>query len=132
MRVARWSLVAVAVLFLAGCGQIRVQLTAKDNGLTFGMESGTEIDVTLSTSPSTGYHWWYDPEDLGGRPGTRVRLLEHWYVPPSGSRVGAAGKEIFRFRTEGKGTVGLRLRYIRGTASESHSGRRFGATIDIG
>ena len=117
MTVARWLPVAVAVLFLAGCGQSHVQthsstlhLTEKDNGKSFGVGLHEAFVVTLASNPSTGYHWEFLPASqalLG------FRVVSHRYIAPTKSVPGAAGKETWRFRAVGKGGVSVGFLYDR-------------------
>jgi predicted secreted protein len=72
-----------------------VHLTGKDNHRTVTVRRGTTIVMTLSANPTTGYHWMYAPPHGGSR---YVRLVSQHYVPPKSRRMGAAGKEVYRFR----------------------------------
>ena len=136
MRVTCWSAVAVAVLFLAGCGQTdraTLHLTAKDNGKSFTVSKGAPFVVTLATNPSTGYHWSGGQESPGGVH-VGVRWVSRRYVPPATSRPGARGTEVFRFRSEGpdSGTVGLFISRVRGhNRFDQTVAQSFAVTINV-
>jgi predicted secreted protein len=119
MRAARWSAVAVAVVFLAGCGQTHAQthrdstlrLSAKDNHKEFTVRPHEAIVVTLSSNRSTGYRWESAPASQVN-PG--FRLVSHrYYDAPNKSLPGAAGEEVWRLRPVGKGGADLGFLYVQ-------------------
>jgi predicted secreted protein len=94
------------------------------NGHTYSVAPATKIVVTLPSNRSTGYHW-----RLRVRPDPHVvKLVSHHYVVPKTKRVGAAGKEIWRFRAVGAGSVKLRLVYVQ---AGRVGGRLFGIGIHV-
>src|SRR5690242_14202591 len=107
MRAARWSLVAVAVLLLAGCGQTHaharthvatLHLTARDNHRVFLLKRHEEVVVTLPSNRSGSWAGLRGLQDTIWANG-----VGHRYVVPEQGVPGAAGKEIFRYRPVGKG-----------------------------
>jgi predicted secreted protein len=102
-----------------------LNLTGKDNGKTFTVQPQKVIVVTLVSNRSTGYQWRY--VRTAGNPKV-VKVLSHRYVARPG--VGAAGKEIWRFRAVGAGTAKIDLQYIRPFQPQQVA-HRFGVTIDV-
>ena len=133
MRAARWSAVALAVVFLAGCGQAHRQshgqmlhLTAEDNGKEFTVNPHETIVVTLAFNRRPGYRWQFVP---GSSPTKPLRLVSHRYVAPRRSVPGAPGKEIWRFRAVSKGA--LRLGFVFRQPRQKVPARRFNTTIRV-
>ena len=135
MRPARWSSVAVAVLFLAGCGQTHAQthsgtlrLTAKDNNKVFTVKPHTAIVVTLASNRSTGYRWESAPSS---HPLNPLRLVSHRYVAPKKGVPGAAGKEIWRFRAVSHGGQDLGFLYVRPWERHKPPAQDIGFSVEV-
>ena len=96
------------------------------NGHTYTVAPQTRIVVTLPSNATTGYHW-----QLAAEPNPHVvKLVSHRYVAPKTKRVGAAGKEIWRFRAVGAGTARLRLTYVQAGKTNS-VGRHYSVKIHV-
>src|SRR5947208_2076654 len=118
MRAARWSAVAVAVVFLAGCGQTHHATLRLGDGTdkyrvlsnrTYTVKRNDAIVVTLDSNWSTGYRWELAPS-FSPSP---VRFVSRRYVAPKKSVPGAAGKEIWRFRAVSHGRKVLNFLSVR-------------------
>ena len=95
------------------------------SGHTYSVKPQTTIAVTLPSNASTGYRWL-----LAARPDKQVvRLVSHRYVARKTKRVGAAGKEIWRFRAVGAGSTRLRLAYVQ--SAHTRAARRFTVRIRV-
>lgn len=53
----------------------------------------TEFTIKLPSNPTTGYSWFLKSYDS-----SLVQPLEHEFIGPKESRIGAGGTEIWRFR----------------------------------
>lgn len=96
------------------------------NGHTYSVAPNRTIVVTLPSNQTTGFSW-----HLAARPKRHVvKLVSHRYVAPQTSKVGAAGKEIWRFRAVGAGSTWLRLVYEQGGKMNS-MGRHYGVKIHV-
>ena len=109
-------LVAVATLMLG----------PSSNGHSYTVAPQTRIVVTLPSNQTTGFSW-----HLAARPdGHVVKLVSHRYVAPKTKRVGAGGKEIWRFRAVGAGSTRLRLVYEQAGQMQP-VGRRYSVKIHV-
>ncbi|HEY2353423.1 MAG TPA: protease inhibitor I42 family protein [Gaiellaceae bacterium] len=100
-----------------------LHLTAKDNHKSFTVAAHTAIVITLKSNASTGYRW---------KRGhcSAVKFISRKYVEPASGRVGAAGKEIWRFKVVGQTTEGkIALRYVGPSKDVAH---RFSVQLQIG
>lgn len=101
-------------------------LTGADSGRSFTVAPGTNVVVVLPSNASTGYRW-----RLTARPDRRVlTLVSHRYAAPTTKRVGAAGKEIWRFDAVGAGAARLHLAYV-GPSQPTQTARRFSASLHV-
>ncbi|MFH1059075.1 MAG: protease inhibitor I42 family protein [Pseudomonadota bacterium] len=83
---------------------------------TLSVGVGETVDLTLDSNPSTGFRWF-----LAQPPDNLVLVLEtHFYQsdPDAAGRVGAPGREVFRFRGVSPGSTNLTLEYARPTERE--------------
>jgi predicted secreted protein len=134
MKAARWSVVALAVLVIAGCGQIHRQshvrtlhLTWKDNRGGFTVKPHETIVLTLSFTRHAGYQWRFSPASqamLG------FRQLSQRYVAPKNGVHGAMGKEIWRYRPVGMGGANLGVYY--GKLNSRHTRWIMARRFDVG
>ena len=136
MRGARWSSVAVAALFLAGCGQSHAQshgstlhLTPKDNHKEFTVKPHEAIVLTLASNRSTGYRWEFAS---ASQMNAGLHQVSHRYVAPKASVPGAAGKEIWRFRPIGRGGAALGFNYVLPSDRHKPAARHVDFSIDVG
>ena len=87
-----------------------VALSGADNGRAVRVLPATPVVVRLATNPSTGFRW----KLLVPLDARILRLVSHRYqAPPAGSALGAAGLDVWRFVTVGRGRASLRLGYLR-------------------
>jgi inhibitor of cysteine peptidase len=95
-----------------------VQLGAADRRRTVRLAPATPVVLTLVSNPSTGFAWkLLTPLDK------RVaKLVSHRYVAPASKLIGAAGREVWRFRALARGTTTLRLVYVRSWAPNDIEG----------
>ncbi|MFA5646231.1 MAG: protease inhibitor I42 family protein [Candidatus Ratteibacteria bacterium] len=99
------------LLFLGGCAALttRVSLPLDRSEKTLSLTSGQAFSIILDSNPTTGYAWQLiaipDP--------AIVRLESRDFIPSSSSRLGAAGEEVWRFRTIGPGYQRIEFHYIR-------------------
>lgn len=69
-----------------------------------------KLSVILSSNPSTGYQW----SNLAQISDQSVlQQTDHQYLPPTGGQAGAAGEEVWTFKTLKKGTCTIYLEYSR-------------------
>ncbi len=88
-----------------------VHLTGKDNHRIVTVRRGTTIVMTLSANPTAGFHWMYSPSTGGSN---YVRLVSQKYVPPKSRRLGAPGKEVWRFKAVRRHRLtDLLFKYVR-------------------
>ena len=87
-----------------------IRLGARDSGHTVRVAASTPVVVRLAENPSTGFRW----KLLAPLDARVLRLVSHRYeAPPKGAPLGAAGVSVWRFSAAGRGTVRLRLGYLR-------------------
>ena len=121
----------VVALALAGClpassGTI-VRLTEQNDGGTTAISVGTQVEVSLSSNPSTGYSWQLINVDQA--------ILEKTgndYIQPSNIVPGASGTEQWNFTGRAAGQTPLRLEYRRSWEStDLPAARTFTATVTV-
>jgi len=67
--------------------------------------------VTLGSNPTTGFQW---PENAKISEGTVLEQVEHSFIPSAAAGVvGAAGKDVWTFRSLKKGTSAIYFEYGR-------------------
>jgi inhibitor of cysteine peptidase len=103
------AMIVAPLLAAAALGASPVMLTKADNGRVVRLARATPVVVTLPSNPSTGFRWkLLVPLDR-----RVLRLVSSRYVAPKSGLVGAAGTQVWRFRTVGVGRFTLRLGYLR-------------------
>jgi inhibitor of cysteine peptidase len=114
-----------------------VRLTDADNGAAVKLALGGTLTITLESNPSTGFSWY-----LAGLAGPELEMAgEPQYVPPASTTplVGAAGTQVFTFRTTGIGMppagtpaiVQVALDYKRGFEPDAAPEKTFRITVEI-
>ena len=106
-------LFSAALLFSCGCmSEKMLELSEKDSGRTFHVETGSFITVKLFSNPTTGYQWKFaspfDPVLLG--------LCRDSFISSSASdrmKSGAPGYRILKFEVIAPGKASLDLQYVR-------------------
>jgi len=66
--------------------------------------------VTLSSNPTTGFQWGVNP---GISDATVLSQYEHNFVSPTGTLVGAPGKDVWTFKSLKTGTATISFSYSR-------------------
>jgi predicted secreted protein len=104
------------LLFLAGCAALttRVSLPLDRSEKTLSLTSGQTFSIILDSNPTTGYAW-----KLIAMPDPAIVRFESRDFIPSSSRLGAAGEEVWRFRTIGPGYQRIEFHYIRSFEEKS-------------
>lgn len=83
--------------------------TYTDDSSPIRVEVGISFHIVLDSNATTGYSW-----RLAERPDNGVvEDRGERYLPPSTTRRGAGGKEIWSFRAVGVGEALIKLEYIR-------------------
>ena len=112
--------VASALFFSLGCAglqnQVSIAVSCKDfeanpniNKEVQVSEGGT-VTVTLCSNPTTGFQW--EQEIYCPLIGTIITEEDHKFIPPAATAgVGAAGQEVWTFRSVNKGTATVNLAY---------------------
>ncbi len=80
-----------------------------ENGRAITLSHGDTLVLSLTSNPSTGYTWRAVRDD----PAHLRPLGAPRYERPSGSLLGGAGRQVFRFKAENPGTAALTLEYAR-------------------
>jgi predicted secreted protein len=136
MSVARWSVVAVAALLLAGCGGQAhrsthgrtLHLTWKDDdhkGI-FVVKPHETIVLTLPFKRQPGYRW----QSMVASPMLGFQKLSQRYVVPKNGVPDAIGKEIWRYRPVGRGGASLAVFY--GKLNPQHTRWIVARRLDVG
>lgn len=68
------------------------------------------LSVELVSNVSTGYHWVVDSTTKSNK----IIFLNEKSIYPETNLVGVAGKQVFIFKAQKKGTVDLIFYYVRG------------------
>lgn len=126
----RGALIALAVvmgtftLLLAACGGT-TSLSDSDNGKSITVHVGDELDIALSSNPTTGYDWAIDKGD-----NSLLTFMQMNYQSSS-SAIGSGGTDTFKFVAKSAGTVNLSLKYWRSFEGDKSIIRRYAVTIQI-
>jgi inhibitor of cysteine peptidase len=129
-----WGILFALCVMGAGCSQPHQAATAPqtldlkeaDNAATVQVSRGGEVRVTLDANATTGYSWTLARID----PGVLERTQQE-YVAPQTSRVGAGGREVWRFKARSAGTTPLRLEYRRPWEKDTAAARVFEVTVTV-
>ena len=81
---------------------------SKDLGNEYEIEVHDKITVMLCANPTTGYQWDYEITEEGV-----LKLEDHDYEEPEGDLVGAAGRDVWTFEADKKGTTEVLMKYSR-------------------
>ncbi|MCC6869176.1 MAG: protease inhibitor I42 family protein [Burkholderiales bacterium] len=121
--IASRAVLALAAIALASCSLPRprdeslppapalVDLDNAATGAQVRVAKGGEVRVTLDSNPSTGFLWQGPPNVAP----TLSPIGARAHVPGTSdpNRVGAGGKDLFRYRAEQPGKVTLSYEYRR-------------------
>jgi len=102
-----------------------VELGLSDNGQRRRVTVGDEISIRLAENPSTGFRWLEPQYDRGS-----LEYLGSEYEP-GGTRPGAAGTRVVRFRAVTPGRASVRLRNDRPTVPHSPGSSEYEVALDI-
>lgn len=98
------------------------------SGATIGISVGELLVVTLSSNPTTGYHWVVssNTDDT-----VLAQQGEPVYTPDPGSEglMGAGGKDTFTFSGMGEGVTELKMAYL--SPSNEPSGTTFNVKVNV-
>ncbi len=106
-----------------------LQLTDEDNGADVRLTFGGTLIVALASNPSTGFSWSVTPPEPAG-----LEIEgEPRYVPPGSTTpvVGAAGTQVFTFKTTARGASQVTLTYARSFEPGAAGERTFKVTVNI-
>ena len=82
--------------------------TERDAAQPVMVKSGEEFFIALTSSTSTGYSWTQTLADK------KIASYEgNVYQPPSNTRIGASGQQIFIYHANRSGTTTIALNYAR-------------------
>jgi inhibitor of cysteine peptidase len=104
-----------------------MNVTEQENGRRVTVAQGDTLVVTLASNPTTGYEWRIakdDPEHL--KP-----LGKPEFIGPQNRRVGAGGKQVFRFQAQSPGTTVVELHYLRPFEKDKPPARTYRLTAQI-
>jgi inhibitor of cysteine peptidase len=102
-------------------------LTEKYNGNTLKAKSGKIIEVRLESNATTGYEWTVSKQDEEAL----VMIAKPIFIAPKDARAGAAGHQVFLFKTKKTGPTELQLIYARPFETGKPPVQTFNVTIDI-
>lgn len=124
------AIVGLVLLALAaGCGSTeQVELSAADDGRQIEMEVGQMLVVVLEANPSTGYRWDWVPSETGVFEQSGEADFEQGDTK---GLVGAAERQILRFKTMQAGTAELELVYHRPWEKDAKPEGVFAVTVTV-
>ncbi|MGO8738406.1 protease inhibitor I42 family protein [Rhodoblastus sp.] len=103
-----------------------LKLTNQDNGASFSVPKGEEIELRLAENAgSTGYSWELAPPDAN-----LFDFVGKESVYPQ-RPVGSGGEAVFRFRAVGAGAGDLALKMWRPWEGDASVKNRFSAHFEI-
>lgn len=131
---ALWSglvFVVVAVI-VVGCSGGSESLGAADNGGTITLKQGRELKVTLEGNPSTGFGWQV-ADDSGVLEQVGEPVFDESQSKSGSSEpvVGAAGNQVFTFKTIKAGSGELRLEYKRSWETTVPPEKTYAVTVTV-
>jgi inhibitor of cysteine peptidase len=99
-----------------------------DPDAPIAVAQGRTFTLTLRANPTTGYIWQL-AEPLDER---MLRFIGSAYSTDKTGLMGAGGKEIWTFRTEGCGQAQIRLKYVRPWEKDTPPAKTLRFTLIIG
>jgi predicted secreted protein len=133
MKIGRVGMLAVAGLVLAVAGHAQsgsvdasktapqsVAITEEQNGQSFNVGVGDEVDVTFVAAQGTGYSWQL--ETISPEVAT---LSNEETVPIPPSMPGSPAKQVFHLKIVAAGKVTLHFDYLRPWESAANSAKTF-------
>ena len=105
-RLMSVGLVLFAIWLLGACGPKIVQVSSAENRSAVELRVGSELVLSLDSSPTGGYQW----EVVDGHWGILEPQGETIYESPSPA-LGVPTKSVFRFRAMRPGESNLQLVY---------------------
>jgi inhibitor of cysteine peptidase len=104
-----------------------VALSQADSGGKFQLQPGQTLVIALEENPTTGYRW-----QIAASEENILKLISRNYeqAKTEPGKLGVGGVATFNFEASGKGSLILKMIYIRATA-DSDTARQFSAAIEI-
>lgn len=107
-------------------GRSIMLLTEADVGRSIELHSGDKLQVSLPSSPTTGFRWEVNMEDnailkQGGDP----------EFEPSGNAIGGGGREVFFFEAANPGQMRLKLIYRRPFEKDIFNDQTFEVAVTV-
>ena len=122
------SLALVIVLFFVSCRLVSPKIdtfTAQDTNKTIHVSLNDSFNISLDSSPTTGYSWEILPYDE-----SVIKFLKSEFKPTSNKR-GSNGKRIIEFKALGKGKTILELFYLRVWEKDKNPIKKFRVTAVV-
>ncbi len=103
-------LMMILILVIAGCRTPDgiLYLDEKSNGSQVEVVQNEEFLIVLDANPTTGYTWSVQTTDS-----PTIQQIQDVEFKPQSERLGAPGKQIFKFRATSVGEIELNLIYHR-------------------
>lgn len=123
IRAGKLVFFCAVLVFLYGCtGNKILELSEKDSGRTFQVETGSFITIKLSSDPTTGYQWNFaspfDPALLGLCGDTFLSAADR-------KKTGVPGYRQLKFEVIAPGKASLDLQYVRPWERNGNAAGRF-------
>lgn len=130
-RLVITSLAAVVLLSPFACrsappNEVSIDVTSSGKEVT--VPYGTILTVTLESNMTTGYRW---TENAKIGDSTVLQQTDHKYQPPGNSLLGAAGKEVWTFKTLNTGRSTVSMEYSRHSDATAVPAKTFIATFVV-
>ena len=129
------AVIAISLsLFACTSKQVSLEISGedfmKDQHFTWEVEvnPGDSIIVTLGSNPTTGFQWL---ENAQISDQTILEQTDHKFVPPEGDVPGAAGEEVWTFKTLKEGTSTISMEYSRPWEGGEKGEWTFIATVTV-
>ncbi|MDO8736813.1 MAG: protease inhibitor I42 family protein [Thermoleophilia bacterium] len=104
-----------------------LDVAERDSGSSVALKPGATLEVTLSSNPSTGYHWVVSSIDTGSL--QQVGGAEYTPDPDSEGLIGSGGTDTFRFKAISPGDATIVMDYL--TPDNQPSDTTFTITTNI-
>ncbi len=117
----------ILLISLFSCSPGNIEIGESSNGKTISCSKGQYITITLDSNPSTGYSWYVSENSEIGN----LKLVSQDFKQQETKKVGAGGRQVFKFKAARKGEATLILEYEREWEKDTPPEKTFKISFEI-
>lgn len=102
-------------------------VTNSDNGKSFTLAPGAELEVSLNATSGTGYLWTITSNDPAV---LKPRGLGNFEIPKD-APPGAMGTQVFHFDAQAPGIAKLEMSYVRPWEKDTAPAQTWSITVNV-